>query len=214
MKDSTFDIVFLGHYTKDTIITPSQTRIADGGAFFYGASVTTRMGLRTAAITRLAAQDFGIVEELKSLGVEVVAIPSKNSTCLCLEYPEENPDLRTISVVSRADPFRPEDVISTDSRCFLVGPSIRGEVPREVLEVLSKKDSTVGLDVQRFYPKKVAGRSGRGDTCVAAYMARRLIAPPREAAVWAAAVTSLKLESEGPFRRSLGDVEALIGSYY
>jgi sugar/nucleoside kinase (ribokinase family) len=229
------------------------------------------------------------VEELKSLGVEVVAIPSKNSTCLCLEYSEENPDLRTISVMSRADPFRPEDVISADSRCFLIGASMRGEVPCEVLEALSKKDSTVSLDVQgfirvlrngvlvheqwpemesvlsmvdvlktdaveaqaltgkteirdaakmlhsygpseivlthrdgllvfaggvyyeqRFYPKKAAGRSGRGDTCVAAYMARRLVAPPDEAADWAAAVTSLKLESEGPFRRNLEDVLSLI----
>jgi sugar/nucleoside kinase (ribokinase family) len=60
-----------------------------------------------------------------------------------------------------------------------------------------------------FVPDAVRGRSGRGDTCTAAYLARRLAAPPEDAVVWAAAVTSLKLEAEGPFRRTMADAEAL-----
>ena len=36
-----YDIVFLGHYTKDTIVSSSGTRIFDGGAFNYGAAVTS-----------------------------------------------------------------------------------------------------------------------------------------------------------------------------
>jgi hypothetical protein len=32
--------------------------------------------------------------------------------------------------------------------------------------------------------------------------------------VWAAAVTSLKMEAEGPFKRSLSDVEDLIRKRY
>jgi sugar/nucleoside kinase (ribokinase family) len=58
-------------------------------------------------------------------------------------------------------------------------------------------------------PVAVRGRSGRGDTCTSAYLSRRLTATPAEAVVWAAAVTSLKLESEGPFRRDLAEVETL-----
>jgi sugar/nucleoside kinase (ribokinase family) len=61
-------------------------------------------------------------------------------------------------------------------------------------------------------PAEVRGRSGRGDTCTAAYLGRRFgprRAPPEEAVAWAAAVTSLKLEAEGPFQRQLGEVEAL-----
>jgi sugar/nucleoside kinase (ribokinase family) len=60
-----------------------------------------------------------------------------------------------------------------------------------------------------FVPQEVRGRSGRGDTCTSAYLSRRLTAPPAEAVRWAAAVTSLKLEAEGPFRRELAEVEAL-----
>jgi hypothetical protein len=45
-------------------------------------------------------------------------------------------------------------------------------------------------------------------------MARRLSAPPQEAVIWAAALTSLKMDAEGPFRRDIRDVEALIRKKY
>ncbi len=84
--------------------------------------------------------------------------------------------------------------------------------PREVLlthsgGVLICHDGV--CDEAPLMPKQVNGRSGRGDTCTASYVCRRLTAPPEEAVVWAAAVTSLKLETEGPFRRELREVEAL-----
>lgn len=47
-----FDIVFLGNYTKDTIVSAAGTRIVDGGAFNYGAHVAAVMQLKVAAITR------------------------------------------------------------------------------------------------------------------------------------------------------------------
>jgi sugar/nucleoside kinase (ribokinase family) len=59
-----------------------------------------------------------------------------------------------------------------------------------------------------FFPKEVRGRTGRGDTCTAAYLGKRLTAPP------AAALTSLKMEQGGPFSRELGEVEALIRERY
>jgi sugar/nucleoside kinase (ribokinase family) len=51
-----------------------------------------------------------------------------------------------------------------------------------------------------FNPREVKGRTGRGDTCFAAYLGRRLTADPAEACRFAAAMTSLKLEQPGPFR--------------
>jgi sugar/nucleoside kinase (ribokinase family) len=84
--------------------------------------------------------------------------------------------------------------------------------PREVLlthggGVLVYHDGVI--DEAPFVPEQVRGRSGRGDTCTSAYLSRRLTAPPAEAVRWAAAVTSLKLEAEGPFRRDRTAVEAL-----
>ena len=65
-----------------------------------------------------------------------------------------------------------------------------------------------------FFPEKLVGRSGRGDTCLASYMASRLNAAPADATIWAAAVTSLKMEAEGPFRRNMGEVQRLIRDKY
>jgi sugar/nucleoside kinase (ribokinase family) len=65
-----------------------------------------------------------------------------------------------------------------------------------------------------FFPERMNGRSGRGDTCIGAYTALRLSKPPFEAGIWAAAVTSLKMEDLGPFQRSVAEVEALILERY
>jgi len=63
---------------------------------------------------------------------------------------------------------------------------------------------------EKFFPKEIIGRSGRGDTCIASYTAKRLSASPQEATTWAAAVTSLKMEAEGPFQRTMQEVNKLI----
>ncbi len=62
-----------------------------------------------------------------------------------------------------------------------------------------------------FRPRSLAGRTGRGDTCFATYLGRRLLGdPPAEATRFAAALTTLKLERPGPFRGSPEEVRALM----
>jgi len=284
----TFDIAFVGHYTKDTIVYPHLTRTVDGGAFNYGAHVAVRMGLRVAVVTRLARQDRHVVEELERLGVTVFARETPASTLLRLIYPTADLDERTIELISSAGPFTVEEVAHLEARAYAIGASVRGEVPLEVIRALAEKGGMLALDVQGwlrivrdgvltadgwpgkeavlplvtlfktdaveatlltgeedryraarrlaelgpqevllthgggvlvhaggtfheapFLAREVRGRSGRGDTCTSAYLARRLTADPADAVLWAAAVTSLKLEAEGPFRRDVSEVEAL-----
>ncbi|GAG86002.1 unnamed protein product [marine sediment metagenome] len=45
-------------------------------------------------------------------------------------------------------------------------------------------------------------------------MAKRLNASPQEATIWAAAVTSLKMEAEGPFQQTIKEVNNLIQKKY
>lgn len=66
----------------------------------------------------------------------------------------------------------------------------------------------------KFHSPTMVGRSGRGDTCLGSYIAKRLSLPPREAGKWAAAATSLKMERVGPFDRPIHEVEAFIARYY
>jgi sugar/nucleoside kinase (ribokinase family) len=59
-----------------------------------------------------------------------------------------------------------------------------------------------------FTPRSLAGRTGRGDTCFATYLGKRLSQPPADATRFAAAVTTLKQERPGPWRGSPADVAA------
>lgn len=284
----TGDIAYVGHYTQDTLVYPEITRVVDGGAFYYGLNVIYRMGLRGAVVTCLAREDWHVVEELEQLGVRVLARESRDSTRLRLVYPSANLDERTIELRAQADPITEEQIRGIDARAYIVGASVRGEVPAPVVQALAARGKLLALDVQGFLrvardgilvsdgwpdraavlsqatilkvdaveaklmtgeedrhaaarrlaeygprevllthnggvlvchdgeideapfvPKALRGRSGRGDTCTASYVARRLSAPPADAVVWAAAVTSLKLEQEGPFRRDIAEAQAL-----
>ena len=50
-----------------------------------------------------------------------------------------------------------------------------------------------------FNPKNLSGRTGRGDTCFMSYITRRLRYGVQESLRYAAALTSIKMESPGPF---------------
>lgn len=119
------------------------------------------------------------------------------------------------------------DVLKTDAveAEFLTGESdihaaarkLAGYGPKEI--VLTHRDGLLVLAdgeyyAQPFRPVELRGRSGRGDTCVGSYLSYRLQGSPSESTRWAAALTSLKLEAEGPVQRTRADVEDLIRRSY
>ncbi|HET6948287.1 MAG TPA: PfkB family carbohydrate kinase [bacterium] len=64
----------------------------------------------------------------------------------------------------------------------------------------------------RFTPREIRGRTGRGDTTFATYVATRLSAGPGYSCRLAAAVVSLKMEHPGPYRGTRSDAEARLVS--
>ena len=85
--------------------------------------------------------------------------------------------------------------------------------PREI--VITQSSGVTVLADGRFHwapftPRSLAGRTGRGDTCFATYLGRRLTASAEEATRLAGAVTTLKQERPGPWRGTLADVESLL----
>lgn len=61
-----------------------------------------------------------------------------------------------------------------------------------------------------FTPRSLAGRTGRGDTCFATYVGKRLSASAEESCRFAAAITTLKQEQPGPWRGTLDDVALVL----
>lgn len=289
----TYDVIYIGNYTKDTIVSPTGVRYTDGGAVNYAAHAAAHLGRRVAVISRLAAEDVRVVEKWTQTGIDSYITYVPQSTCMKLEYPTLDPDVRTLSVTSVAGSITAGDIQPLQTRAAVIGSSLRGEVCLDVIQILREKRIPVAADMQGFvrvlqgqrlvyapwlemattlaeldilksdaveaefltgekdiyraarayasmgpkeivlthrdgvlfyadgefseagfYPNRMNGRSGRGDTCIGAYVAMRLSKPPAEAGIWAAAVTSLKMENLGPFERSIADVEALIRAKY
>jgi sugar/nucleoside kinase (ribokinase family) len=99
----------------------------------------------------------------------------------------------------------------TDLR--LAARALAGYGPREI--VITQSSGVTVLAEGEFYqapftPRSLAGRTGRGDTCFATYLGRRLTASPEEATRLAGAVTTLKQEQPGAWRGTMADVESLL----
>ncbi len=288
-----YDILFIGNYTKDTIISPAGTRHVDGGGMNYAANAAVRLGLKTAVITHLAQEDERVVQAMKSSGIDCYVTYTPSSTLMKLEYPTTDPDIRTLAVAATAGAISASEFDHLAARAAVINSSYRGEVGRDVIQRLYNRGVLLAVDMQgfvrvlrgqslvyevwpeieqtlalvdivksdaveaefltgkkdifkaakvfanmgpreivlthkdglliyaegktyelRFYPARLDGRSGRGDTCIGAYVAGRLSFGPHEAGIWAAAVTSLKMENLGPFNRPMRDVEDLIRRKY
>ncbi len=289
-----YDIIFAGNYTKDTIITPNGTRYVDGGGFNYAAHAGISLGLKTAAVTRLALEDKKVVDAIESDGIDCYPTYTPSSTLMTLEYKTENVDIRNLYVKGVAGTITASQFDGLEAKAIVISPSLRGEVEPIFFETMRERSGTIlSADVQGFVrvlrdqtlvyepwdemaevlrnvdilksdaveaefltgkkdiekaarsfaslgPKEIIlthkdgvliyaqgktyqykffvntldGRSGRGDTCVGTYVAKRLSLSPAEAGKWAAAVTSLKMEKLGVFDRSISDVEAFIHEKY
>ncbi len=146
----TFDVATLGNYTKDTIVTAAGTSHADGGGVVYSAHAAHTLGRKVAAIIRLAKEDFHVVRNLEDFGITVFATETPSSTLMRLEYPNDNPDERILTVADTAGSFTPDQVRAIDAKAFIISPSFRGEVPIDVIQALRAKDAMISADAQGF----------------------------------------------------------------
>ena len=121
-----YDVLYIGNYTKDTILSPAGTRIMDGGAVNYAAHAAARLGIKAAVITRLAREDQHVVEKFTQSGIDCYVTDTTQSTLLRLEYPTADPDVRTLSVTSIAGSITAQDVENISAQAAVIGSSLRG----------------------------------------------------------------------------------------
>ena len=176
-----YDVLYIGNYTKDTIISPVSIRYVDGGAVNYAAHAAAQLGCKVAVVTRLSREDDCVVEKFTQSGIDCFATYTPYSTLMKLEYPTTNPDSRHLSVAAVAGTITAGDVKKIDTKAAVIGSSLRGEVGLDVIRALKMKDVFVAADLQGFvrvldgvelkYKPWEEMRStlayvGRGDTCV------------------------------------------------
>jgi sugar/nucleoside kinase (ribokinase family) len=106
------------------------------------------------------------------------------------------------------------ELLTGDTDLERAAHTLAGYGPKEIV-LTQSSGVTVCVDgrIYRapFTPRNLTGRTGRGDTCFATYVGKRVAgASPEEACHWAGAVTTLKQEHPGPWRGTPADVEALL----
>ena len=279
-----YDIVAIGHVTHDILDDRGRVSRFIGGGAYFSSFAAKRSAARVLVVTRLAAEDFGLLGGLEEEGIEVAALPGTLTTSIENVFESEDVDERKVRLLSQADPFRLEDIPDVETEIFNLTGLFRGEIPPGMIEPLSSK-GRVGLDLQGmlrassggtfswmdwpekkrylphitflkadslesrvitgmedrreaarilhgwgaqevlithsdevilydglevhsapFNPDNLSGRSGRGDTCFGAYMARRLNHGVGQSLRYAAALTSIKMEHPGPFKGTQAEV--------
>ncbi len=165
---------------------------------------------------------FEIVEYLTEKDGLVVAdvqgfirIVGENNILINADWPEKRKVLALVDIL-KADIVEAES-LTGESDLHHAAEILAGWGPKEI--VLTHRDGIVvyaegDFLEATFYPEPLIGRSGRGDTCIASYAAKRLTASPAKAIIWSAALTSLKMEAEGPIKKTKADVEELINLRY
>ena len=282
-----YDIVMIGHVSKDIIVDHggSESHVV-GGPVVYSSASAVRSGARVLVVSRCAREDRGELDVIEENGAELVALSSAETTSIRNVYHTADREKRTVTLLSRADPFTADEVPDVSTAIFHLAGLFVGELPDSIIEPLAAR-APVALDAQgvlraeedgallfrdwagkrdylplityfktdaaeaeiltgtddreraaaqlcdwgarevmithnsevivgaggRIYrapltPKNLSGRTGRGDTCFAAYLARRLSADIHESVEYAAALVSLKMERPGPFRGTMEEVAA------
>ena len=277
MKDR-YDIVMIGHISKDIIVIKEKRTESVGGAVYYSSIAAKRSGADVLVVTKLSEKDKNLTDIFKKEGIDILILPSLNTTSIENIYFTEDMDRRKVTLLSQADPFALEDIPNVSSQIIHLAGLFKGEIPESIIQPLSER-SPIALDVQGilrcsengkllfkdwerkeqilpnvtylktdaaeaeiitgtdnrekaaeilygmgaseimithssevilfdgknlhrapFNPENLSGRTGRGDTCFASYLAYRISHGIEESLDYAAALTSTKMETPGAFQ--------------
>ena len=189
--------------------TPDQFESLEAKAFLMNGSIRGEIPLEV--VKSLRKKNALLVADLQGF----IRIIAPDTTLLHARWPEQEEHLRLVDVL-KTDAVEAES-LTGESDIKKAATVLASMGPKEV--VLTHKDGILVLANGNFHEapwrnKSLIGRSGRGDTCIASYITKRLTEPPEVAIIWSAATTSLKMEAEGPFLRSVDDVRDFIKKEY
>jgi sugar/nucleoside kinase (ribokinase family) len=120
-----------------------------GGTSFYVSSALQRMtGIDYALITAVGAAEMHVVEDLRSRGIDVIALPSAHSVCFENIY-GQNRNNRTQRVGAKADPFTVEQLRDAEAGIFHLGTLLADDFPPRTVRFLASR-GLVSIDSQGY----------------------------------------------------------------
>jgi sugar/nucleoside kinase (ribokinase family) len=146
---TSFDVCVIGHVARDiNTIGEVEHEPSPGGAAYYSTMVYRRLGMRAAVVTRVAAQDQPLLQQLRNAGVTVFNLPSAVTTTFRNDYPSGDPDLRIQRVDARAGPIVVAALPELRARIWQIGPLTETDVELATIGHCAALGGLVGMDVQ------------------------------------------------------------------
>ncbi|HUX22473.1 MAG TPA: PfkB family carbohydrate kinase [Spirochaetia bacterium] len=154
---STYDIVMVGHVSKDIIIYQGQEERLLGGAVVQSSAAATRSGARVLVVTKAAQEDRELLRPLEALGTEYRIIESPQTTSIENIYESEDRERRKVTLIAQAAPFSLEELDGLDTRIYHLAGLFAGELPESLIEPLSRR-APVAIDAQGLLRRSENGK--------------------------------------------------------
>lgn len=151
------DLVMLGHFAKDELIVDGVGEVSSGGGVYYGSIALRSLGLAVAVVTKLHADDFWRLQELREAGVQVYASPAAQTSGIANYYDSRDMERRICKPLGFAGKFSLDEIPDIPARIYAITPIIAGEVDLELIKALARR-APLALDVQGFVRVRKDGK--------------------------------------------------------
>ena len=150
MPIENYDLILIGNLSKDIIIIDGKpTHTSAGGSVYYGAFAAEPAGIQLLVITKLAIQDFGILEDFWQHAIPVLPLFCRHTTVMEDIFEKHTNYSRRSRIISLASPFSAADIPVESAKIYLIAGLLHGEIPESLIGELSSRGK-VALDVQAF----------------------------------------------------------------
>jgi sugar/nucleoside kinase (ribokinase family) len=143
------DIMMIGHIARDRVVIDGRAETVPGGAVYYGGVALRHLGLEVAVVTRLHADDFGMLAELRSEGIQVFAAPAAETSGIENRYDSADMERRICRPLGFAGAFGEDELPDLKARIYVAASIMAGEIDLALLKVLAQR-GPVALDIQGF----------------------------------------------------------------
>lgn len=150
MPIENYDLVLIGHVSKDIIVIDGERKhSAVGGSVYYAAFAAKPAGIQLLVITKLAIQDYGMLCDFWQHAMPVLPLFCRQTTVMEDIFEKQNNYSRRSRILSLASPFTAEDIPVESAKIYLIAGLLYGEVPETLIEELSGRGK-VALDAQTY----------------------------------------------------------------
>jgi sugar/nucleoside kinase (ribokinase family) len=156
--DRPYDIVSIGHIDNAVLIDRGKISRFTGGAVYYSSFAAKRSGARVCVVTKLNPRDAGILDPMKAEGIDVVAIPSAQTTSVENIFETKDVDKRKVNLLAQADPFTIADIPTTKTLIYNLAGLFVGELQNRLIEDLAPRGAEIALDLQAMLRRSENGR--------------------------------------------------------